>query len=1139
MYIEELHIDGFGPLAGVRLRFDAQAIVIWGPNEAGKSTLLRFMRSMLYGFATRAQLPERGEPVGGGRHGGRLVLRDERGRQRILERYADAPQRKGAPVATLREAEGGERRLTQAEVERLLLGGVSEQLFRQLYAVSLDELHELRSLKGDEIGNFLYHAGMAGGAALTAAGKRLRAEMDRLYRPKGSIQEMGELLARIRELESRLRQGRQGLGAYQEALERLAALNDRAAELERALPQLRAKAAEAQGALDGREWWLRASSLRAEEEAIAEALTAEMRSAEPLPAEAAAEWRQLSERKASAGDAARQAAAERGRLEAEYAGLSWDERLVDRAGELAAMDVRGDALEARRGELAGLESDIRLAEEAAAAALLRLGPGWREADAEAVAALGEREEARVIGERLAEEERRRELLAAEAQRLRRQLAAFDQEAERRIGQAAGSRRGVYRFKPDTRDGLLHAWHRLDDALQAAEAARRECAWAASAAEAAGLGAQAAAAHVLVAENDHEVNMRADRGGGRRTAGSGRGRGRSNRRNNASRPGISYAAVLLLAAGAAAALIAALVSRDGRFAYAALAAALAIGSCTAAWAWRRPTGAASGAGLDPAAANALLRRLAAAREAERRTRSQAGDALRQLLAQREAEAEAAASLDPEAAAFDESEGASEAGAAGELRLRLRDEVYGELDRLGEAEAEQGRLAERQARREALARELAGAESELAETVEALRAVRADWSAWLAARRLPAQLQPAALPELGQLAEQALQQLRQRARLAARADALRAERDAFRAAVAALLAACPPAAHSGGDAALAVKLLHREAREQLDIAAAARGLEERLRQAAAAEAAAMSALETAEAAASAVIRAAGADSEDAYALRLEADGRRRILRRERAEAELRLSAGRGEAELQSLLDLLEAHDEGKLAMLAEEAREAVSSCEAERAEVLDARGRLSEQLERLRREAETEETAFELEEQQAELERLAERYTLLAATAELIRRTRVTFEEERQPAVLRQASAYFAELTEGRYTRIAVPGDTPDLLAETEDRRIVGSAFLSRGTQEQLYLSLRLALAGAASREQALPLLLDDLFVHYDEARLKRCVNVLNQLAENRQVLLFTCHRHVAETLSAGMPGSQLLKLTKLTARQDDNRGLSES
>ncbi|WP_217593865.1 AAA family ATPase [Cohnella sp. GbtcB17] len=1125
MYIEELHIDGFGPLSGVRLRFDAKTTIVWGPNEAGKSTLLRFIRSMLYGFATRAQLPERGEPVSGGRHGGRLVLRDEQGRLRILERYADAPQRKGAPVASLREADGGERRLTQAELERLLLGGVSEQLFRQLFAVSLDELHELRSLKGDEIGNYLYHAGMAGGAALTSAGKRLKAEMDRLYRPKGSVQEMGELLARIRELENRLRQGRQGLGAYQDALERHAALHDRALRLELALPQLRAKAAEARAALDGREWWLRAAVLRAEEDAIAATLAAAVRAAEPLPPEAAAEWRQLVERRALAAAAARQAAAERERLEAERAGLVWDERLVAHAGKLAALDLRGDALEARKGELAGLESDMQLAEEAAAAALLRLGPGWREADAEAVAALGEREEARAIGERLAEEERRRELLAAETQRLRRQLAAFDQEAERRAGQAAALPRGAARFKPATRDALLQAWHRLDDALQAVAAARREYAWAASAAEAAGLAVHPSEGGAP-GEGRHSEKSLYE--GGSRTAGRGRSRRSASRRGQAPGVGTYYAIALLLGLGAAASLIAAFASNEGRIAFAGLAAALALGVGTSVWLARRPPGATGDASRDRTApdADALLRRLSAAREAERRTLREAGESLRQLLEQDEAEA--AASLDRETLAGGDANGAEPAG---ELRLRLREEVYRELERLGEAEAEQSRHAERQARRAALARELAGAEGELEESEAASRAVRADWAAWLAARKLPPQLQPAALPELGQLAERALLQLRQRDRLAARADALRAERAAFEADAAALLAACPPAAHSGGDAALAVKLLHREAREQLDKAAADRGLEQRLGQAAAAETAATSALEAAEAAVSAVVQAAGAAGEDAYVLRLEADDRRRTLRRERAEAQLRLSAGRSEEELGALLELLQAHDEGALELLADETRKAVTACEAELAETLDARGRLSEQLERLRREAETEETALELEELQAELERLAERYALLATTAELIRRTRITFEEERQPAVLRQASAYFAELTEGRYARIAVPGDMPDLLAETADRRIVSSAFLSRGTQEQLYLSLRLALAGAASREQALPLLLDDLFVHYDEERLKRCVNVLNELSNGRQLLLFTCHRHVADTLAQGLTGSRKLELPLLTAQPD--------
>lgn len=1120
VYIEELHIEGFGPLSGVRLRFDAQATVVWGPNEAGKSTLLRFIRSMLYGFATRAQLPERGEPVSGGRHGGRLVLRDG-GRSRVLERYGDVALRRGGPVAVLREADGSERPLAQADIERLLLGGVSEQLFRQLYAVSLDELHELRALQGDEIGNYLYHAGMAGGAALTAAGKQLRAEMDRLYKPKGSVQELGMLLARIKELESLLRQGRQELGAYMEALEQMEALNARAEALERALPELRERAAQAQAALDVREWWLRGKALAAEEADILGELSAAGQTAALLQPGAAAEWRSLCASRDAAEAAAERAAAERAALETERAALRWDEALVAELARLEALDLRGDAVQARRGEAEGLESDMLLAEEGVTAALQRLGPGWREADAAAVAALDGREEARAIGERIAEAERRRELLAAEAQRLGRQLAAFDQEGERRKRREdeAPAAAGERRFLPQTREALLRAWHVLDDELQTAESARQAAAWAAaSLAEAASPRGGADKAGGASGDGDERALGSRGRLSGRSTSrGAGRASGRGGRSRDEERAAAArfrlhgYAA--LAAASAAGALWAALTagSAEGRAASGLLAAVLA---AAAVWAWRlarRPKAAAQ----DAAIFAALRQRKLEAEATEAEALGLAEEALRRLI------------VLPADGASPESGGLREAPSA--WRTRLRDDVYRELDRLAEAEADLGRRTERASRREALVRELRAAEAELEEALAEAAGARAAWAGWLSARRLPAGLLPSALPELAQLAEQALSLRRQQTRLARRAAELAAERAAFEAEAADLLSAWQPPADVGREPALAVKLLHREARQQAQTAAEAARLDARLRQTAAAEAEAARALQASSAAVLAALAAAGAAGEEAYALRLHTDERLRELARERREAELRLGAGRSEQQLIALLDLLERHDEAALALHAARSRSALSDCEAERGELLDARGRLAEKLERLRREAETEATALELEELQAELERLAERYELLALTAELIRRTRVVFEEERQPAVLRQASAWFAELTEGRYVRIAAPGDAPELFVERADRSTIGSAFLSRGTQEQLYLSLRLALAAAAAREQPLPLLLDDLFVHYDEARLGRCARILRELATSRQLVLFTCHRHVAEALAAELPAAKLLRLPELAGR----------
>ncbi|MBB6676868.1 ATP-binding protein, partial [Cohnella lubricantis] len=192
-----------------------------------------------------------------------------------------------------------------------------------------------------------------------------------------------------------------------------------------------------------------------------------------------------------------------------------------------------------------------------------------------------------------------------------------------------------------------------------------------------------------------------------------------------------------------------------------------------------------------------------------------------------------------------------------------------------------------------------------------------------------------------------------------------------------------------------------------------------------------------------------------------------------------------------------------------------------------------LERLREEAEAEDRLVAYEELNAEFARLADRYAVLSLTAELIRKTKLIFEEERQPEVLQKASGYFERMTDGAYARIVVPSDAETLIAETNDRRAIEAQLLSRGTREQMYLALRFALAGATSPSQALPLLLDDLFVHFDAVRLKRTAQVLGAVSQERQVVLFTCHEHVAQTVAGSLPSAQVIKM----ARREDAAGAS--
>ena len=69
--IEALRIHGFGRFSGLEIELDRGLNLLVGPNEAGKSTLLSFIQSVLFGFERR-QSPRRYEPRNGNAFGGEI-----------------------------------------------------------------------------------------------------------------------------------------------------------------------------------------------------------------------------------------------------------------------------------------------------------------------------------------------------------------------------------------------------------------------------------------------------------------------------------------------------------------------------------------------------------------------------------------------------------------------------------------------------------------------------------------------------------------------------------------------------------------------------------------------------------------------------------------------------------------------------------------------------------------------------------------------------------------------------------------------------------------------------------------------------------------------------------------------------------
>ena len=107
MRLNELHVDGFGHFRDhVVGSLDSNVTVLHGPNEAGKSTLLAFIRTILFGFPLRGR-DDHYPPLAGGRHGGRISLVDDDGEIYTLERFAGP--RGGRPVLRTSSTESRRR----------------------------------------------------------------------------------------------------------------------------------------------------------------------------------------------------------------------------------------------------------------------------------------------------------------------------------------------------------------------------------------------------------------------------------------------------------------------------------------------------------------------------------------------------------------------------------------------------------------------------------------------------------------------------------------------------------------------------------------------------------------------------------------------------------------------------------------------------------------------------------------------------------------------------------------------------------------------------------------------------------------------------------------------------------------------
>jgi exonuclease SbcC len=155
--------------------------------------------------------------------------------------------------------------------------------------------------------------------------------------------------------------------------------------------------------------------------------------------------------------------------------------------------------------------------------------------------------------------------------------------------------------------------------------------------------------------------------------------------------------------------------------------------------------------------------------------------------------------------------------------------------------------------------------------------------------------------------------------------------------------------------------------------------------------------------------------------------------------------------------------------------------------------------------------------------ARRYARLRLASTLLARVIQAYREENQGPLLRRASTVFARITLGSFCGLVVDyeSDQQVLLGLRPSGERVAVAGMSQGTRDQLFLSLRIAAIEQHIESRGpFPVIVDDLLVQFDDARAMATLEVLGEMSTRTQVLFFTHHGHLVELAEASPLGKAI-------------------
>ena len=1038
MRIRQIHIDGFGRFSGVEYGpLEGPVTVFHGPNEAGKSTLLEFVRRVLYGFPDGRSKTNLYPPLIGGNHGGRLTVEDSEGRRYDIRR---TPGSRGGAV-TITASTGQPQ--VEAALPRLL-GHNSRDVFEQIFGFTLNELYSDKLLSDSNVNNQIYSAGM-GVTSLPNAIRSIQSEREALFRMGGrSNQKTYVLSGEIEEVDGRLQEVEDNATMYGELTSRLQQVESELEEL--AAQRRRIQSRHNRQVTLQNAWDAWNDSVSAEQE-----LTT-LPGIDSFPADGVNRLEALEER---VRNTRREYESARRRLaEAERAAdmRVEHEAVLNHSSDIRRLQNGRTAFDDFVRDLPEREAELEGHKKTLADTLKVLGPDWDEARLEEFdLSIAVRQEITQHGDRL------RDASAEHSNR----IATLDQDTTALEEAKDAACRTQLEFqaavKPDLNaEQILQRRTLIRTALTqlgAVDRARQNLS---------NLESQ------LEGVLGSSVPVPDQRGMGKVGA-----------------PVIALAVFVLIAAGVVVPAFAfAVIGPMESIVLTGLLVGLALLGIAA---YRLISGRMSG--------NQLLQSPLAA-------------SIRHLILQAEQELSAIESQFNETAGhlgIDEITEHTLTTAEGSLDTEVS--KLAEWDALSRTLREARELVDQRKARKALS------EKAVEQASNNLKSTNSEWQQWLSNRGLMNTFKPETAEVLQGQVDLGRNRLGEVRSWQQRVKGIQRRIDEYIEAVEPLATTFDVTFDRNDSRTVAaaadslVELLEsvqesvrKRDGAEVELEEAELQLEERKND-----------LEKAEEELGQLLQSGGAEDAEEFRVRAELSARRTSLEVKALSAHNRLQrlSGPGEALERLRADLTDTDPQSiddAIAALEDER----DNADAQISERDTERGAMQREVKALVGEEESSRLRMERHVLQEQIKGHAHDWARLTLAQNLLEEARRKFERERQPGVVRHAEKFFTQITDGRYRQVYAPLGEQTITVTDADGQTKQPSELSRGTREQLFLSLRFGLIRElGQRTEPLPVVVDEVLVNFDPERALRAAFAFTELSHTNQVLVFTCHPTVVE------------------------------